>query len=283
MTDSTDLFFDLGTDSLLIGRTQEVHVMPAAHTHSHIEMNYLQSGRVEYLFGGRTAVLEAGGLALYWGAIPHQTTHVATGSRFVCIYLPLEAFLAARLSDALRSAVLGGRMVAAVAPEQFAAGQFQQIFEDGRRIADPRVADLLRGDLQQVIRRIDVTGWRDLADTGPADAAGTRPMNTLVIRMAQFIADNARRNIGIAEIAGAAGIHPNYAMTLFRRTLGLTINDYLLRHRLMIAQALLISSGKTVAAVAFESGFGSVSRFHDAFRIFFKSTPGAFRKTVSGR
>lgn len=281
MTEKPDLFFDLGTDSLYISRGQEIRVMPMAHTHSHIEMNYLLSGRVDFLFGGRTAVLCAGELAFYWGAIPHQTTDVADGSRFVCIYVPLETFMAARLGDPLRSAVLGGQMVAATVPGQFAAGQFQQIFEDGKKIADCRIDDLLREEIQHIMRRVDVTGWRDLA-AGPASgrAASGQPMNAQVVRMAKYIADYAHKAIGVEEIAAAAGIHPNYAMTLFRRTLGMTINDYLLRHRLMTAQALLISSRKSVATIAFEAGFGSISRFHDAFRNHFKCTPREFGKTV---
>ncbi len=66
-------------------------------------------------------------------------------------------------------------------------------------------------------------------------------------------------------------------MTLFRRVLGMTAGDYLTRSRLYIAQSLLLTDDRDIASVAFDAGFGSLSRFHDAFRRQFATTPQRFR------
>ena len=95
--------------------------------------------------------------------------------------------------------------------------------------------------------------------------------------MARFMIANAARPIAAAEVAASAGLHPNYAMTLFRQALGMTIGDYLLRQRLQRAQALLAGTREDVASVAFASGFGSMSRFHEAFARHFGTSPRRFR------
>jgi AraC-like DNA-binding protein len=50
-----------------------------------------------------------------------------------------------------------------------------------------------------------------------------------VRRMTAAIAEGFASKLTVSEVAEAAGLHPNYAMTLFRRTIGLTIADYLTR------------------------------------------------------
>jgi AraC family transcriptional regulator, melibiose operon regulatory protein len=82
----------------------------------------------------------------------------------------------------------------------------------------------------------------------------------------------------VEDVAKIASLHPNYAMSLFRKSLGLTINQFITRTRLDAAQALLVSTDNDVADVAFECGFGSLSRFYDAFHDKFHLSPAKFRK-----
>lgn len=268
-----------------IAAVTDVYRMPAAHTHGHVEINYVLTGRLTYLFNGRTAPLDAGDFGLFWAAIPHQTTVVEEGSRYVCVYVPLDMMLALPLSEALRSALLAGAFVAASAPERFSREQMLRIQVDGAAEADARMEDLLVSEVGLLLRRLDVTGWHDRLSPAPHPPRGEAAVARLheaVVRMARFIADHGHSAIGVREVARSAGVHPGYAMTVFRRTLGLTINQYLVRHRLMVAQALLVTTRKDVGSIAFDSGFGSLSRFHEAFRQQFGCTPRTFRRTALG-
>jgi AraC family transcriptional regulator, melibiose operon regulatory protein len=96
--------------------------------------------------------------------------------------------------------------------------------------------------------------------------------------MALFISEHGDEDIAVDEVAACVGLHPNYAMSLFRKSLGLTINQFITRTRLDAAQAMLVSSEKDVADVAFRCGFGSLSRFYDAFHDKFGISPAKFRK-----
>ena len=71
-------------------------------------------------------------------------------------------------------------------------------------------------------------------------------------------------------------------MSLFRSVVGLTIADFIDRNRLDAARVLLASSDRDVTAVAFASGFGSLSSFYERFRTRYGMTPAAFRRQMRG-
>ncbi|MHB0958716.1 MAG: helix-turn-helix domain-containing protein [Pirellulaceae bacterium] len=53
---------------------------------------------------------------------------------------------------------------------------------------------------------------------------------------------------------------------------------YVTEHRLAHAQRLLVTTEELIVNIAFSSGFGSISRFNEAFRQSFGCTPRAYRR-----
>ena len=84
--------------------------------------------------------------------------------------------------------------------------------------------------------------------------------------MASLIAQRYTEPLTIEMIGDAVDLHPNYAMSLFRKAFGATLIDYLTQHRVSHAQRLLATTDQKILRVALDSGFGSISRFNDAFR-----------------
>ena len=253
--------------------------MDRTHAHSQVELNLMLSGSATYFFAGRDIAVHAGMLVAFWGAIPHQTIAVDQGSRFVCVYLPIEMVLAMPLGPEMRAALLGGGMLAA--RERLEPGWAERIGDDLTG-AEPRLRRLATEELTLRLRRLDVLGWTDLAAT-PAPArpralARDAP-HAEVYAMARFLTAHATEPVSVADAGRAVGLHPNYAMTLFRRVLGITAGDYLTRSRLYLAQSLLLTDDRDIASIAFSAGFGSLSRFHDAFRRQFGTTPHRFRQS----
>jgi AraC-like DNA-binding protein len=99
-------------------------------------------------------------------------------------------------------------------------------------------------------------------------------------RMASYIAMHYTEPLSARQISEHVGLSTNYAMTLFGRTFGTTLVSYVTQHRLSHAQRLLVSTGHPVIDVAFQSGFGSLSRFHQSFKEAFGCTPLKFRMKV---
>lgn len=265
------------------GRRKEVLPMPAAHSHSQVELNFMLAGGMTYAFQGREVRVAAGDFVFFWGAIPHQAVAADPGSTFVCIYVPVEMFLAMPLSARLSGAVLAGAMVAAEQRQCFDPEQLQRLHAELLG-PDTRLMELDRTELEIVLRRVDLTGWADRAGV-TTDAAGRGPARAheKVCAMARFMAAHAGEALAVEDVARAAGLHPNYAMTVFRRALGTTIGGYLTRQRLHMAQQKLAATRADVASIAFECGFGSVSRFYEAFGRQFGVSPHRFRLLAQQR
>src|ERR1700744_4544704 len=55
-------------------------LMAAEHIHGHIELNWLPSGHMDYIFDGRPVSVPADRLIMFWAAIPHRTVQIDRGA-----------------------------------------------------------------------------------------------------------------------------------------------------------------------------------------------------------
>ena len=72
-------------------------------------------------------------------------------------------------------------------------------------------------------------------------------------------------------------------MNLFKKSTGMTLNEYVNLLRLSYAQALLMHEDANVLRVAMDSGFGSLSAFNKSFRKLAGMSPSDFRRGAVGR
>lgn len=102
----------------------------------------------------------------------------------------------------------------------------------------------------------------------------------------QFISDNFRRDIPLAEVAGVAAMTVPAFCRYFKKVSGNTFIAYLTNYRIVYACKLLGDDHSTIAEVAYDCGFNSLSQFNRAFRRFVGRTPTEYRSdlrvTVSG-
>lgn len=258
-------------------RQLRVEVMPLPHIHAEVEVNLVTGGAMTYRFGGETVTLPERTLVLFWGMTPHQTIAVVEPTSYVCLYLSMASVLTLPIGDAFRRALLSGRVLAASRVDAIDGPLFTRWHED-LDAADPRRAELARAELTSRIRRAEVDGWRDLTagDDDPPKPVDSRRF-AKAQAMARFVALHLGRPLSVAEIAGAAGLHPNYAMSVFKESLGLTVGQFVVRQRLGQAQAMLLATDHDVTRIAFDAGFGSLSRFYDAFTRQFGVAPQTYR------
>ena len=97
-------------------------------------------------------------------------------------------------------------------------------------------------------------------------------------QIALYIARHYTEPLTAEQISKSVGLHPNYAMALFKKTLGITIVDFLTQHRVSHAQRLLATTDDKVIEIAYSSGFGSLSRFHESFVRWCGCPPKEYRK-----
>ncbi len=264
------------------GNQLEVSRMPAPHMHSQVELNFVLQGEMTYWFDGCQVTISEGRLCIFWGMIPHQVILVKEQTHFVCLYVPMSVFLGLPSLGHFRDAVFRGAMIEALDVASFDRDIFMRWRED-LISGNSDIEQIVRDELSARVRRLAREGWRDLREEALAVPEGGHHDSQRILhveRMARFIGEHALEEISSQDVASHADLHPNYAMTIFKRTMGLTINQSITRHRLDTAQSLLISTDMPVTAIAFEAGFRSLSRFYEAFQARFGTKPGTLRRRL---
>ena len=253
--------------------------MPRSDRHNEIELNFLSSGSLTYLLGGRRQTVEHGRLTIFWAALPHQILTYETGQPYHVVTLPLASFLNCRFLGNLIRPVLEGKIVPDPQPSAQDAQAFRRWFDDlqsGNRWREQAAemeihARLLRLALALPTKR-----------TRTQDASRPIAANSHLSRadqLACYIARHYMKSLTANEIARAVGLHPNYAMALFRKTFGTTMVEFLLQHRLSHAQRLLVTTDEPIIEVGAAAGFQSLSRFNEFFKKACGCPPRSYRKS----
>ena len=276
-----------GDHRFCAGKSMFVQRMPGPHMHSQVELNLILQGSMTYWFDGRELTLSEGRLALFWGMIPHQAVACAEPTQFIVLYVPMSVFLELPALSRLREAIFRGAVVEALDIKPYDADMFQRWRED-LLSSDEQLEQIVRDELTARVRRLDREGWHDLRNVAPFALARTAHNHDhdrviRVERMARYIGERALEDIDAGDVARAADLHPNYAMTLFKQAVGMTIKQSITRHRLDTAQSMLIATDLPVATIAFDCGFGSLSSFYASFEQRFRASPAAFRRAFADK
>jgi transcriptional regulator GlxA family with amidase domain len=92
-----------------------------------------------------------------------------------------------------------------------------------------------------------------------------------------FLGDWPERNVGLDELAAAAGIGKFRLIRLFHERTGLPPHALQLAHRIRKARRLL-EAGETIADVAAATGFADQSHLHRHFQRGLGLTPGEYQR-----
>lgn len=251
--------------------------------HNEIELNMLTKGWVTYLFGGRKVKMAADQLCVFWAAIPHQIVEFAEGTRYFVATIPLAWFLQCRLPERFMQPLLRGEVMTEslegrLRQDQDLFGQWeidlQKPDEDSRHVVMLEMEARLR---RMIARLPAATAAGDSAKSRVRAAALHGGELNKVERMACLIAQRYTEQLTVAAIGKEVGLHPNYAMGLFKKAFGTTLIDYITHHRISHAQRLLATTDEKIVDLAFSSGFNSISRFNEAFRRACGCTPRDYR------
>jgi AraC-like DNA-binding protein len=258
-------------------------LMPRPDKHTEVELNYLERGRLTYLFWGERTTVEGGRPALFWATTPHQIVEYEDLTSYTVITLPLPWLLNWALPENLIKRILSGRLIQEPNSSQSYTDKalFQQWHQD-INCNSTRFHEIVLLEIKaRLLRFAGNLAGDDTRPGGPSPNRSTRPVgiqNTGKIEpMAKFIAQNYTRRIHVADVAEAVNLHPDYAGDIFRRTFGITLNNFIIRHRVQHAQRMLVTTNKKILEIAFASGFNSLSRFNVSFKSLCRCTPRQYR------
>ncbi|TFD91692.1 helix-turn-helix domain-containing protein [Cryobacterium lactosi] len=256
--------------------------MTRPHRHDDLELNFVLRGRLDYLFGGTRLSVEAGEVAMFWGATAHLLVEPEGGHRSdsCWVHIPLTTVFGWRLPAGDLNDLLSNRPI--IVPVRAAARDIEEMFaswaDDAGRESTETVTLL---EAHALVRRL-MTSHRAAPTVAnerlPPSAAVCAPHSMdRVMQMARYIAAHFRDPVGPADVTDAAHLNSNYAMSLFRNTIGTTVGDYLTRCRVAEARRLLITTTMGASGIAHASGFGSQSSFYAHFSRMCGVSPAEYR------
>lgn len=145
-------------------------------------------------------------------------------------------------------------------------------FDPSDRIArDQRICT--RGLLESFARQLGEESNRAMLEPGPADSGA-------VVRAKEYIAKNMGTKIHLEDVATAAGICSFQLCRVFKHDTGITMTEYMGRHRVQRAKNLLRDPYRQIADVSEQVGFTSLSQFGRNFLRFAGESPTEFRQRI---
>lgn len=255
-------------------KAEQKHV---PHSHADIEINYLLSGWIRYFHGGRFYDVPEDRLAVFWAGIPHQLVMQSALVEMIWITIPVNWFLGWQIPGPLQNGMLAGDLIIEDDKKSYEAQterarilSWLADFETGK----PTQHRIVRLELEARLLRL---GAR-LPSKGREHRARPRQNLDQFVRMTDYLTRHFTHPISVGDVAKALGLHPKYSMTLFKKTCGMTMWNYLIRLRTAHAERLLLTTDQNVLELAMASGFGTLSAFYLAFQKHTGMSPARFRK-----
>jgi AraC family transcriptional regulator len=237
---------------------------PFTEQHRSYSISYVRRGSFGCQTRGRAFELVAGSFLLGSPGDEYRCTHEHHGAGDECLSFHFDA----PLLDALGLSARGWHSGALPPVAQLGLlAERAQASADGERGALEELGTLLAA------RFLELTG-QVMAPTRAPSARDRRR----VVRAALWLEAHAHEPLDLTRVARVAGVSGYHFLRLFAQVLGVTPHQYLVRTRLRLAARLLAQEHSSIAAIAYQVGFGDLSNFVRTFRRAAGSAPRQFRQ-----
>jgi AraC-like DNA-binding protein len=257
------------------------------HFHPELELTHIMRGSGRRYVGDSIEPFVDGDLCLIGGNTPHcwltEQGDPGPAHARVIQFLPesMGHMLAqtvtfrplARLFErARRGLLISGGTHARIAE------LMRELFTERTRSLDRYVG--LLGILTELSESAHIKELGLLDVLPPHDAEAAQVAGKLLTYIHERAAD---AELSFNQVARAVGMSRASLGRTFPRLFGRTFAKYLAEVRVVKACSLLSETGKSVAEIAVETGFGSVSNFNRRFLALKRTSPLRYRKTSSVR
>lgn len=128
----------------------------------------------------------------------------------------------------------------------------------------------------------EAAGYRPCRRCRPELAPGLSLMDStshIARKAAMIMEENCLADMKIADLATMLGITDRHLRRAFSAQFGVSLVQYLQTRRLLLAKCLLADTELSITKVALYAGFGSIRRFNDLFKEYYRATPSTFRSS----
>ncbi|QIM62143.1 hypothetical protein A1D29_01810 [Pasteurellaceae bacterium Orientalotternb1] len=243
--------------------------MENPHWHSHIEVNIVFEGEVEYEINNQKYSLVAGDVGIFLALIPHQVVHT-TSQKLGLIYFPVTQLFNWENKDLLRQ-ILSGELIKVAQNIPLHKEKFIEWQNDYQNNIT-RLQDIASQEIKLFLQRLLVQ--YKLKKTHSTHQKSLDHIITVLL----YISQHFDTCITVTHLAELTGTNKNYLSTLFKQTLGMSIKQYIINLRLSYAITLIKEGELSITDIIFLSGFHSKNSFYNAFNKAFNISPSEIKR-----
>jgi len=100
-----------------------------------------------------------------------------------------------------------------------------------------------------------------------------------IARVTRFVDDHLAEKMAVSSLAAVARLSSSHFARAFRATVGESPHAYVIRRRIERAQEQILTTGRPLAEIALDCGFGDQAHMTRLFRRVAGMGPGAWRRT----
>ncbi len=252
------------------------------HRHNELELGIMSKGSQTAMFGSRMQNIALNCLGVFWANRPHGPVKMGPETYGISLFIPFPWFLNWHLPGHFVQAILHGEVIWS-RPKTRPCSDVDLMLH-WAELMNRRNKDLDQIVLLEVEARLRLLAHEYAKKakslhgetTGDDLAASYNKYEQMVV----LLAERYSEPLTVQDIADAIGVDRSYAMRLFRKMSGTTIQQCLIQHRVSHAQRLLATTNKKILTVAMESGFSSISPFYASFHRIVGQTPQKYRQSL---
>ncbi|WP_164821313.1 AraC family transcriptional regulator [Paenibacillus koleovorans] len=254
------------------------------HWHEFYELCFVVHGRGVNLVNGRKIELERGSVFLLTPSDFHELFPVEGESMEMFNVIFSADMIGEELNDQLFASSDSGLEALRSADFERLHREFAFIQEEAREggLGHTR---LIRGALERILVLLLRQSTRAGAGSGSAfgqvnseAVVGESRHYPAIRRALVYIHHHFRQELKLQEAAKQARLATNYFSECFRKTTGVTFQDYVNELRLRFAHDLLLASAVPITEVCFASGYNTLSHFERVYKRKYGVSPQGSRK-----
>lgn len=262
-------------------RIPEFFPMVPLHWHNEFEINYVISGKSEFVYGNERFVTDTGDIVI----LPPNMLHAIypygdAGQIYDTLVFRGEMFGVNKEERGwvshIEPIINGSRgIIAPITKKHCFYGEIRKSVEYIFRCSKENgsMADLyMKSELLRLLCILEERGCiRTIRNREDKSMESIRSV-------LMFINRNFSENISVEQLAGMVHLSKSYFMYLFKQVVGVSAIGYMIQLRIREACERLRNSDCTSAEIAFACGFQNLSNFNRQFKKYVGFTPGQYRQ-----
>jgi AraC family transcriptional regulator len=237
----------------------------ASHRHEHALLSYVLEGPYAESYGGSSSVICVPRVLRY---LPPEQVHSNVFDEGThCLIVEVEPEALRRVEEHTKALDRPGDIQGIAST--WLAQRLHHEFRQGDGLALVSLEGILLEMLAEGARH------------SGADRVAVIPRWLHIAR--DYLEANFLRQVSLAEIAAAAGVHRVHLSREFRRYFSTTVGEFLRRKRIEHACHLVSTTQSPLAEIAMTCGFSDQSHFSATFRRQIGLTPARYRQTAHAR